>query len=301
MVERVGLVVDDVHVDGGRPTVVEVGGLTLKVAEIGVGVAIIVLVVGNGSVVGTQGEINHVLLGLRVPNGLGCPHTRDVGKLCAHILRGEMHGVVVPMDEVFRLHEHQSAVAVPSERTLHVGDGHVEPSILATQDVGVAQAAHDGGGVGLEERLSVVERRVVVAVLRDGVIEVLIVVAGEIHKEVVLIRLVLVDIDVEGLGLTQLSTQQGGREGDVVLLGGRRLQDAACVGEPLRIGRLPGDEGSHAAHGGQHQLVVEVVALVGQRQVLEVVGQALLLGEIGHDRHVERFLRTCVAQGEVGG
>ena len=109
------------------------------------------------------------------------------------------------MDEVFRLHEHQSAVAVPSERTLHVGDGHVEPSIPATQDVGVAQATHDGGGVGLEERLSVVERRVVVAVLRDGVIEVLVVVAGEIHKEVVLIRLVLVDIDIEGLGLTQLS------------------------------------------------------------------------------------------------
>ena len=79
-----------------------------------------------------------------------------------------------PVDEVIGLHKYESAVARPSECRLHVGNGHVELAVLSAQDVRVAQSTHDGIAVGFEEWLSVVERCVVVAVLRYGVVEVLV-------------------------------------------------------------------------------------------------------------------------------
>ncbi len=300
VVKRVGLVVHDVHVDGGRAAVIEVSGFALQVAEVGVGVAIVVLVVADGAVVGEQREVDHVLLGFRVPNGFGSPNACNVGERCAGVIRREVYGVVRPVDEVVRFHQHQSAVAAPAERTFHVRNGHIEPSVLAPEDMRVAKAAHDGGGVGFQECLSVVQRCVVVAVFGDGVIEIFVAVAREIHEEVVLVRLLLVYVNVESLSLAQLAAQQGCRQGYMMLLCFRCFQHASGVRQPFGITRLPGDEGSHPAHGGQYQLVVKVVALVAQGQVFEVVGQAFFLREVGHDRHFERFHDAGVAQRERG-
>ena len=170
MIERVGLAVDDIHVDGCRASVIEVCRHALKVGEVVVGIAIEVLVVGYRPVVGEQREVYHVLACLVVVDSLWCPYSCNVGEIGACVFCREVYGMACPVDEVVRLHKHESAVARPSECRLHVRNGHVELSVLSAQDVRVAESSHYGIAFGCEEWLSVVERCVVVAVLRDGVV-----------------------------------------------------------------------------------------------------------------------------------
>ena len=105
VVEGVRLVVDDVHVDGGRAAVVEVGGLAIEVGEVGIGIAVVVLIVRNAvASLRAQREINHEALCLVVPDGLGCPDADDLLEQRAAILRREMNRGVLPMDKVGRFH-----------------------------------------------------------------------------------------------------------------------------------------------------------------------------------------------------
>ena len=223
VIERVGLVVDDVHVDGGRAAVVEIDGLTLEVGEVGVGIAVEVLVVGDALVAGEQREIDHELACLGVPDGLGSPDAGDLLEHGAAILRGEVDGGVLPVDEVAGLHEHEAAVAGPSLGRAHVGVDHIEHAVGAAQDVGIAHAALQGDGVGLDDGLAAVDGGEVVAVVGEGVVEVLVVVGGEIDEEIVGVGLALVERDCEIARLTGFSLDDGSRERDGAFLALRKL------------------------------------------------------------------------------
>ena len=185
VVELVGLVVDNVAVDGGVAGVEEPAWLALQVGEVAVGVLVVYLVEATG-VAGAQRVEHHVLLGLVVVDGLRRPYADDVlprlGVAC-----GEVHGGVLPVDEVGRFEQHHAPVAAPSESGAHVCRHHVERlPVFAAQYVGVSHALCQRDGVALDDGQSVVQRCVVIAVVGDGVAYLLVlrVVAVEVREEV---------------------------------------------------------------------------------------------------------------------
>ena len=185
VVQLVGLVVDDVAVDGGVAGIEEPARLTLQVRKILVGILVVDLVV-RLRVAGAHGIKDHVLAGLVVVDGLWCPYAYDVLPRL-RVACGEIDGRVLPIDKVGRLQQHHAAVARPAETRLHVGYHHVERlAVLTAQDVWVAHALCQGYRVALNDGCSHVQRRVVIAVVADGVAYLLVLrgVAVEIGEEV---------------------------------------------------------------------------------------------------------------------
>ncbi len=184
------LVLHDVGVDGRRMEVEEHLWRGGEVGEVVVGVCPIHAVVWYRAIVGEQREVDHELARLLVVDGLRRPHAGDVGKVGAGISLREMHGVVLPMHKVTRLHEHQPAVARPAERGAHVCGHHEIFATGGAQYVGVAHATGAGDGVGGHDGTATVERRVVEAVVAHGIGYLLLLwsVAREIDEEVLVAR-----------------------------------------------------------------------------------------------------------------
>ena len=250
VIEGVALVVDDVHIDGGRAAVVEIDGLAIEVGEVVVGVTVEVFIEGDSVAAAcTQREVDHEALCLVVPNGLGCPDADDLLEHRAAILIREVHGRVSPMNEIGGFHHDDASVGIPSFSTAHVGVDHVEHAVGASQDVRIAHAALQGNGVGSHDSPSVVEGCEIIAVVGDGIVEILVVVGREIDKEIVLIGLVLVERDDEIARQACLALQDCGSERDVALLSLRKFQDASLVGNPLGFGRLPEYHGAVLGNG----------------------------------------------------
>ena len=147
MIEAIVLIIDDGQVNGGRPPVVEMDGLSLQIGEVAVGITVILLVVcGRGTVACLQGEVHHVLTRSTVVDDLWCPYMRDIRPVCPRIFRGEMHRGMCPMHQVGGLRHHDATVARPSIAAPHVSAYHIKHAILATQHKGVADIAGDGDG-----------------------------------------------------------------------------------------------------------------------------------------------------------
>jgi len=91
------------------------------------------------------------------------------------------------MDEVGRFQEHHTAVACPAQRRAHISNHHVERlAVLAAQDVRVAHTLCQGYGVAFDDGHAVVQRRVVIAVVADGVADLLVLrsIAVEVGEKV---------------------------------------------------------------------------------------------------------------------
>ena len=98
VVELVGLVVDDVAVDGGIARIEEPARLALQVGEVLVGI-LIVDFVERAWVAGAQRIKDHILLGLVVVDGLRRPYTDHILPRL-RVSGGEVHRRVLPVDEV---------------------------------------------------------------------------------------------------------------------------------------------------------------------------------------------------------
>ena len=150
---------------------------------VGVGVEQLRLALAGGS----DGEIYHQLACLGVVDGLWSPCAADVAKVLREGLVDAEDGVR-PMDEVARLHEHQSAVVAPSvflpvtlplgvaeactsAIDVEVGGGHVEGAVRGAIDVRVANAVLLGDGVAAHHGLVVVHGCPVVSVVAERHVE----------------------------------------------------------------------------------------------------------------------------------
>ena len=231
MVFAVGLVEYYVAVDGRRAAVVEVLRLGHEVGEVIVGIGIVHLVVRTLAVVGQQrvvdeeaspGAVGVLVVG--VPYGLGRPYAGHVLPLGEAV--GEVHGRVRPVHQVLALVQHHAAVRVPAFARLHVGGHHVEAAVRSAEDVRVADAFLDCYRIGVHHAPAVVEGSVLVAVRREGIVEVLVAVRGEIDEEIRVIVLAVGDVDGEVAADGGLSAADGGRQCDFVLLGTRVAQTA---------------------------------------------------------------------------
>ena len=254
MVETVVLVPHNIHIDGGSTAVEEIAGLVDEVGKVVVGVAVVHLIVRDAAVTGEQREIHHETavgaVGIQVvgvPDGLRCPDTRHLGPCGALIAGGEIHGGVGPVDEVARAHKHQAAVAVPALRALHISDSHIEPAIGAAQDMGVAQSTLHRTAVGRNHTLAAIQRGVVITVAREGVVDILVIVGGEIDKEIRGVGLVGVDRDIEVASGTLLTPADGGCQRDVLLAVGAETYHTSIIAE---IARIVGGPEHRVALGG---------------------------------------------------
>ena len=148
LVEEVigAILLDDVIVYRAILSREELSWLTLKGREVLVGIG----VEGDEalSVVACplQGEVYHVFLCLAVVDGLRCPHPVGVAK-CRPVL-GQVDLPVGPVDQVLRLHHHDTRILIPSIfGHHHVGSHDIVASVLTPQDVRVAYAAALADGV----------------------------------------------------------------------------------------------------------------------------------------------------------
>ena len=208
VIKAVVLVVDDVHIYGSAASVVEVNGLTLQVCKVLICIGIEDFVVAHHSIIRENREIDEILACNRVVDSLRSPHASDVGEVCSCVSCGEVNGAASPVDEVVGTHEHHTSIAAPSECGTHIGSHHIEASVLASQDMWVAKAVHNGVPFCSKHRLTLVDDGIVVAVIRDCIVDVLVGIAGEEGEEVVRIwAVLLVNIDVEGLCGTLLSNR----------------------------------------------------------------------------------------------
>ena len=185
VIHLVCIVVDDVAVDGGIAGIEEPAGLALEVGEVLVGILVVDLVERAGFA-GAQGVEHHILFGLVVVDGLRGPDADHVLPGLG-VAGGEVYCGVLPVDEISRLEQHHAAVARPAEAGAHIGGDHIEGlAVLAAQDVGIADALGQGDSVAGDNGGTVVERGVVVAVVADGVADLLVLggVAVEIGEEI---------------------------------------------------------------------------------------------------------------------
>ena len=112
-----------------------------------------------------------------------------------------------PVDEVVGLHEHEAAVGVPAVRGDHVRGDHVEPAVLGTEDVRIADAAGARERLRVQHGPVVVEREEMASVLADG------------EPDLLLLRIVAVEVGEEIAGAVLrggygVGLLRGGREGD---------------------------------------------------------------------------------------
>ena len=180
------LVLHDIRIDSWRAEVEQHLRLALQVSKVRVGIAPVNAVVGDGTVLGKQGEIDHVLSCLLVVERLGCPDAYHFGERCACKAIGEVDGMVFPMHQVPRAHQHDAPVAAPSEGAAHIGYRHTEPTVVASQDMRVAHTLAEGYGIAAYYRLSVIQGRIVETVVAHGIAYLLLLgcIACEIDKEI---------------------------------------------------------------------------------------------------------------------
>ena len=176
----------DVRIDGRSMEVKEHLRVALQVGEVGIGIGPVDTVIGYGTIVGKEREVHHILASLLVIDGLGSPHTGYASKVLSLIPLGEMHGVMLPMDEVTRLHEHDATVAAPSQGRAHIGGHHEILPILSAQDVRVTHTSREGNTVRGHHRIATIEGRIVETIVAYGISDLLLLrfVTSEIHKEI---------------------------------------------------------------------------------------------------------------------
>ena len=128
-------------------------------------------------------EVDHHLLLLGVPDGLGRPGAADLPEVLREQLV-DAHHVVVPVDQVLGPHEHQAAVVAPAvvgvplplrvavaeaaAVEVQVGHHDVERAVRAALDVRVADALLLSDVLAVDDGLAVVDGGEVVAVVADG-------------------------------------------------------------------------------------------------------------------------------------
>ena len=144
----------------------------------------------------------------------------------------------------------------------------------------IANATLQRNGVGSNDALAVVERCEVIAVVGNGVVEVLVVVGGEVDEEIVLIRFALVERDGEVASDAGLSLQDGCRKGDGALLPLGEFQNAPLISDPLGIGRLPKYDGTVFSYRGKCKVGVDVVGMTGDDEQCGIGSNGLLVGEL---------------------
>ena len=113
MVHLVGLVIDDIAINGGATGVKQPFGLAFQISEVLIGILIVDLII-RAAVAGSQGIEHHVLTGLTVVDGLGSPYTLHILP-CLGIASGEIDGSMLPVNQVGTLEQHHTAVAVPTQ------------------------------------------------------------------------------------------------------------------------------------------------------------------------------------------
>ena len=165
----------------------------------------------------------------------------------------------------------------------------------------VAHATLQRNGVGSNDALAVVERCEVIAVVGDGVVEVLVVVGGEVDKEVVLIRFALVERNGEVARDAGLTLQDGCRERDGALLALGEFQDAPFIGDILGIGRLPEHDGTVFGYRGKCEVGVDVVGMSGDDEQCGIGSNGLLVGELRQHADGELALASQRLILRVGG
>ena len=176
----------DVRIDGRSMEVKEHLRVAFQVGEVGIGIGPVDTVIGDGTIVGKEREVYHILASLLVIDGLGSPHTGYASKVLSLIPLGEMHGVMLPMDEVTRLHEHDATVAAPAQGRAHIGGHHEILPILSAQDVWVTHTSREGYAVRGHHRIATIEGRIVETIVAYGISDLLLLrfVTSEIHKEI---------------------------------------------------------------------------------------------------------------------
>ena len=131
----------------------------------------------------TDGEVDHGLAHLWIPDGLRRPGTAYLAELLREETVDACH-VVCPVDEVVRGHEHQPPVVAPSvffgplplrgaysfllAEDVEVGHGNVELAVRCAADMWVTYAMLLGDAVAADDGLAIVHRRKRVAVIADG-------------------------------------------------------------------------------------------------------------------------------------
>ena len=121
-----------------------------------------------------------------VVDGLWCPNTNHVLPLLG-ITRGEVDSRMRPVDEIGTLQQHHTTITTPTIGRTHIGDHHIEClTILATQNMRIAHALGKGDGIALDDRHTIIQRRVVVTIVTQGVANLLVlgVVTIKIGEEV---------------------------------------------------------------------------------------------------------------------
>ena len=166
----------------------------LYAIEVVVGIDVIELV---GAVLVAHREVDHQSSGLLVVDGFGSPGATDVCQFGRHLV--DIDNGVGPMNEVTRLHQHQSTivsptvcltVALPFSLTLalslsinvKIGGYKIECAVGSAIDMGVADATLLGNGVAANDGTGIVERREMIAVTTQCHIKAVRVVTMEHHK-----------------------------------------------------------------------------------------------------------------------
>ena len=166
----------------------------LYAIEVVVGIDVIELV---GAVLVAHREVNHQSSCLLIVDGFGSPGATDVCQFGRHLV--DVDNGVGPMNEVTRLHQHQTtvvsptvcrAVTLPLRRTLALSLGvdvkvcgyKIECAVGSAIDMGVADATLLGNGVAANDGTGIVERREMIAVATQCHIQTMRVVAMEHHK-----------------------------------------------------------------------------------------------------------------------
>ena len=195
-------VIHDVPVYGGR-TEVEQQFRLRDVREVFVHVRVEQLEVrlfevrvfrGILPVVPPDGVINHIFPNFVVPDDLRRPNgvqvfaveSRQVGET-----GGEVDGRVLPMDEVGALHQDESVIALPTLVRAHVRHDHIKCfPVPSSCDVRVPYAFLQGDGVRGHDRTPLVEGRVVISVVAQGITYLFAVwgIVGEEGEEVTAVR-----------------------------------------------------------------------------------------------------------------
>ena len=110
------LVLYNIRIDGRSVKVEQYLRLAFQSAEISIGITPLDAVIGDGTIVCQQREVNHILACSLIVNGLRCPDTGYVGKVGSAEALGEVYGVMLPVNHVAGTHEHHTSVAGPPKR-----------------------------------------------------------------------------------------------------------------------------------------------------------------------------------------
>ena len=162
--------------------------------EVVVGIHIIELV---WPILMAHSEVNHQLARLLVVYSLWCPGTSYIGKFGRHLV--DIYHGVRPVDEVVRLHQHQSTVVAPAVCStialplgrafalalgidVQVGGGKIEGTIGSAVYMRVAHTTLLGYSVATDNGLRIIKSCEMVAVTTQSHIQAMRIVTVKHHK-----------------------------------------------------------------------------------------------------------------------